>query len=80
MIRKSPDAEFRIWFSTWNVGSMSGKWSEISETLKRCCVDIYCLEGVKWKGQGAKLIRNGFKFLWCGRFTAENGVGVIVTN
>ena len=43
---------------------MSGKWCEISETLKRRCVDICCLQEVRWKGQGAKVIGNGFKFLW----------------
>ena len=25
MMGKSPDVQFGIWFSTWNVGSMSGK-------------------------------------------------------
>ena len=25
MIGKFPDVQFGIWFSTWNVGSMSGK-------------------------------------------------------
>ena len=52
---------------------------EISETLKRC-VNICCSQEVKWKGQGAKMIGNGFKFLWSGDCKAENGVGVIVTN
>ena len=60
MMGKSPDVKFGIWFSTWNVGSMSGKWGKISETLKRCCVDICCLQEVRWKGQGAKMIGNGF--------------------
>ena len=34
MIRKSPDVQFGNRFSTWNEGSMSGKWGEISDTLK----------------------------------------------
>ena len=76
---KSPDVQFGIWFSAWNVGSVSGKWGEISETLKRCCVNICCIQEVRWKGQGAKMIGNGFKFLWSGSCKAENGVGVIVT-
>ena len=45
---------------------MLGKWSKISETLQRRYVDICCLQEVRWKGQGAKMIRNGFKFLWSG--------------
>ena len=58
---------------------MSGKWGEIYETLKRPCVDIYCLQEVRRKGQGAKMFGNDFKFLWNGGYKA-NGVGVIVAN
>ena len=65
---------------TWNVRSMSGKWGETSETLKRRCVDICCLQEVRYKGQVAKMIGNGFKFLWSGGCKAEDGVGVIVDN
>ena len=50
------------------------------ENLKRHCVDTFCLQKVRWKGQGAKMIENGFKFLWSGGCKAENGVGVIVAN
>ena len=56
------------------------KWGEISETLKRRCVDICYLQEVRWKGQGAKMIGNGFKFLWSGGCEAENRVGEIVAN
>ena len=80
MMGKFPDVQFGIRFSTWNVGSMSGKWGEISETLKRSCVDICCVQEVKWKGQGARMIGNGFKFLWSGSSKAVNGVGVTVAN
>ena len=80
MMGKSPDVQFGNRFSTWNAGSMSGKWGKISETLERCCVDICCLQEVRWKGQGVKMIRNGFEFLWSGDCKAENGVGVIVAN
>ena len=44
------------------------------------CVDICCLHEVRWKGQGAKMIGNGFQFLWNGGCKAENGVDVIVAN
>ena len=80
MMGKSPDVQSGIWFSTWNVGYMSGKWGEISETLNRCFVDICCLQKVSWKGQGVKMIGNGFKFLWSGGCKAKNCVGVIVAN
>ena len=80
MMGKSPDVQFGIWFSTWNMESMSRKWGEISETLKRHCVDICCLQEVRWRGQGAKMIGNDFKFLWSGGCKAENSVGAIVAN
>ena len=33
-----------------------------------------------WKGRGAKMVGNGFKFLWSGVCKTENGVGVTVAN
>ena len=35
---------------------------------------------MRWKLQGAKMIGNGFKFLWSGGCNVENGVGVLVAN
>ena len=46
MMGKSPDVQFGIRFSTWNVEN-SEKEGEISETLKRRCVDICCLQEVR---------------------------------
>ena len=37
------------------------KIGEISQSLKRRCVNICCLQEVRWKGQGAKMTGNGFK-------------------
>ena len=62
----------------WDLCRESG--GEISETLKRRCVNICCLQEVRWKGQGAKMIGNGFKFLWTGGCKAENDVSVLVAN
>ena len=33
-----------------------------------------------FKGQGIRIIENGFKFLWSGGFNAKNGVWVVVAN
>ena len=77
---RPPDVQFGIRFSTWNVGSMSGKCGKISETLKRRCGDICCLQELRWKAQGAKMIGNSFKFLWSRGCNLENGVDVIAAN
>ena len=45
-----------------------------------CCVDICCLQEVRWKEQGAKMIGNSLKFLWSRGCKAENSVGLIVTD
>ena len=58
------------------VGEIGGK----SETLKRRCANICCLEEVKWKGKWVKMIGKGFKFLWSGSCKAENGVVAIFAN
>ena len=42
----------------WDLCRESGR--EISETLKRRCVDVCFLQKVKWKGQGVKMTGNGF--------------------
>ena len=47
MMGKS-DVQYGIQFSTWNVESMSRKRDEIFETSKRLCVDICCLQEVRW--------------------------------
>ena len=62
------------------VGKVEGNTEGKAETLKRRCVDICCLQEVRWKGQGVEMIGNGFKFLWRGSCKAENNVGVIVAN
>ena len=41
---------------------MSGKWGEISKTLKERYVDIRCLQKVRWKGQETKRIGNRLNF------------------
>ena len=76
MMRKSPDVQFGIRFSTRNVRSRLGSGVK----YLRHCIDIFCLQEVRWKGQWAKMIENGFKFLWSGGSKAENGLGVIVAN
>ena len=56
------------------------KWGEISKALKRRCVDICCLQEVRWTEQGAKMTGSNFNFFWSRRCIAKNGMGVIVAS
>ena len=35
---------------------------------------------MRWKGQGVKIIGNGFKFLWSKGCKVENSLGCLVAN
>ena len=45
----TPDLQICLQFSVWNVGTLSGKSQEMSETLKRSWIYSYCLQKVSWK-------------------------------
>ena len=78
MMGKS-DVQFGIWFSTWNVRSMLGKWGEISEILKDVLIFAVCRKwGVKEKG--LKWLEMVLYIFWNGGCKAENDVGVIDVN
>ena len=49
-------------FGTWNVGSISGRGSEVCEELRKRGIDVCCLQEVRWKSKGA-------------RFTSDEGYG-----
>ena len=42
---------------TWNNGSLSGREIKVGEELRMRKVDIGNLQEVRWRGQGARLIR-----------------------
>ena len=50
------------------------------ETLKTRCVDLFCLQEVRWKGQGAKRLEMVSNFFGVGVVKQKMGVGVIVAN
>ena len=50
------------------------------ETLKTRCVDLFCLQEVGWKGQGAKRLEMVSNFFGVGVVKQKMGVGVIVAN
>ena len=50
------------------------------ETLKTSCVDLFCLQDVRWTGQGAKRLQMVSNFFGVGVVKQKTGVGVIVAN
>ena len=47
-----PDERLGVRVGTWNVGSMSGRGTEVCEELRKRRMDVCCLQ-VRWSGQGA---------------------------
>ena len=45
-----------IRFGTPNVGSLCGRKTEVCEELRKRKVDVCCIQEVRWKGQGARLV------------------------
>nr|GEY18963.1 retrovirus-related Pol polyprotein LINE-1 [Tanacetum cinerariifolium] len=40
----------RIWVCSWNIGTLTGKFFELVDALRRKKVDIACFQETKWKG------------------------------
>ena len=68
-------------FGSWNVGSISGRGTEVCEELKKRKVDVCCLQEVRWRGEGARFIGvkgRRYKLWWCGNDNKTVGVGILV--
>ena len=63
------------------MGSLSGNWGDVWEELRNRMIDVCCLQEVRWRGQGARmLVMKGrrYKLLWSGKGDGVGGVGVMV--
>ena len=49
--------EVGVRFGSWNVGSISGKGTEVCEELRKRKVDVCYLQEVRWRGEGARFLR-----------------------
>ena len=41
----------------WNIGRLSGKGGDVCEELRKRMIDVCCLQEVRWRGQGARMLR-----------------------
>ncbi|XP_068738387.1 uncharacterized protein [Montipora capricornis] len=65
---------------SWNVGSMSGRGTEVCEELRKR-MDVCCLQEVRWRVQGARFIGvkgRRYKLWWSGNSDGTGGVRVLV--
>ena len=75
-----PDGRFGVRVGTWNVGSLSRK-GEVCEELRKRMIDVCCLQEVKSRGQGVRMLeRTGrrYKLWWSEKGDEVRGVGVMV--
>ena len=65
----------------WNIGSMSGRGTEVCKELRKKRMDVCCLQEVRWRGQGAWFLGvkgRRYKLWWSGNSDGTGGVGVSV--
>ena len=75
-----PDGRFGVWVGTCNIGCLSGKEGEVCEELRKRMIDVCCLQEVRWREQGARMLGmkgRRDKLWWSGK-DGVGGVGVMV--
>ena len=55
-----------IRFGTLNVGNLYKRKTEVCEELRKRRVDVCCMQKVRWKGQGARLVGTLIEGINCG--------------
>ena len=69
----------RVRTGSLNVGTMSGKASEVVEMMRRRQLLALGVQETKWKGDRARKLESGFKMIHAGGDGKTNGVGVILS-
>ena len=60
---------------------MSGRGTKVCEELGKRRVVLYCLQEVRWRGQGVQFMGvkgRRYKLWWSGNSDGTEGVGVLV--
>ena len=76
-----PDERFGVQVGTWNLDSLSGNEREVCDELRKMMIDVCCLQEVRWRGQGARMLgMKGRRYrLWCsGKGYGVGGVVVMM--
>lgn len=68
----------KLRLASWNLGTMTGRSSELSEILKHRQINVCCVQETKWKGSKSRDIGNGYQLVYHGTDTKRNGVGIVL--
>ena len=76
----SSESPKKFSLASWNIGTMTGKSRELVEVMMRRRVAVACVQEVRWKGEQAREVGEGYKIFYVGEQSGRNGVGVIVSS
>lgn len=65
-----------------NVGTMTGRSAEVVDMLMRRKVNVGCVQEIRWKGEGAKMIKANsvkYKLYWKGGREGLGRVGILLS-
>ncbi|WKY13292.1 hypothetical protein Q1695_004255 [Nippostrongylus brasiliensis] len=65
--------------ATLNVGTLTGRSSELAAALEHRRIDLCALQETRWSGSKSRDIGRGFKVLYFGSPKTTNGVGIAVS-
>ena len=63
--------KIKIRIATWNVGTLNGKSREIVEVMRRRKIDVMCVQEVRWRGERARKLGDGYKIYYVGNRVVE---------
>ncbi|VFQ93092.1 unnamed protein product [Cuscuta campestris] len=64
-------------FSSWNIGTLTGKSIELVQVLKRRRIQVACMHETRWVGTKAREV-DGFKLWFSGSTRGRNEVNILV--
>ena len=70
----------KIRLETWNICTLNSKGLERGDELWKRNVDMCCIQEVRWRGRGARLIGvqgRRYKLWWSGNKEGCSGLGVL---
>ncbi|VDL71730.1 unnamed protein product [Nippostrongylus brasiliensis] len=65
--------------ATLNVGTLTGRSSELAATLEHRRIDLCAVQETSWSGSESNDISRGFEVLYFGSPKTTNGVGIAVS-